>query len=129
MDFKEFTGKVQDELELATQAEAVRASRAFLTTLSERLYPGEADDLAGSLPMEIDHYVISASSGQRFSRDEFIQRVADIEHVDEPDAFRHIQLMMKILGETVPPGELADIRDGLPDEFEDFFEVVQIEAQ
>jgi uncharacterized protein (DUF2267 family) len=37
MDFNDFTGEVQHRLELATQGEAVRATRAVLQTLSERI--------------------------------------------------------------------------------------------
>lgn len=127
MKYHEFIGEVQNRLELPNPAKAVRASRAFLTTLAERLHRGEADDLAGSLPDELDYYVLEAEAGQRFSRDEFIERVADREEIDSPDAFRHVQLMFQLLSETVPPGELEDVRSGLPDEFNDFFELVDLE--
>lgn len=129
MKYHEFIGEVQNRLEKPDQAQAVKASRAFLTTLSERLFPGEAEDLAGALPEELDYYVLDAESGQRFSRDEFIQRVAEIEGVDKADAFRHIQVMMDILSEAVPEGELEDVTSELPEEFDDFFELVEEEVE
>lgn len=129
MKYSEFVGEVQHRLELPTEAKSVRACRAVLTTLSERLYEGEATDLAGALPMELDFYVLNAESEQRFDRDEFIQRVAEREDVDEPDAFRHIQVMMQMLHEALPEGQIKDIKAELPEEFEDFFELVELEAE
>ena len=54
MDFDEFTGQVQHRLELASTGEAVRAIRATLLPLGERLPEGNAEDLAANLPMEIE---------------------------------------------------------------------------
>ena len=66
MKFTEFVGQVQHRLELPGEGEAVRATRAVLQTLGERLQAGQATDLAGPLPMEIDYYLESADHGQRF---------------------------------------------------------------
>lgn len=127
MDYSDFIGEVQNELELPSQAHAVRATRAVLTTLGSRLYPGEASDLVGALPMELDYFVEQSLPDQNFSRDEFIERVAEIEEIDEADAFRHIQVVFGLLGNTVPAGEMQDIQDELPEEFEDFFELVDLQ--
>jgi len=48
MNFDEFTGQVQHRLELAETGEAVRAIRATLSTLGERIPEGNAEDLAAS---------------------------------------------------------------------------------
>lgn len=68
MNFDQFTGQVQNRLELPGTGEAVRAIRATLMTLGERIQEGEAKDLAGPLPMEIDYYLTGAVTehGQRF---------------------------------------------------------------
>ncbi len=79
MDYSDFIGQVQHRLQLGKQGQAVRAIRATLTTLGERLQEGEAKDLAGPLPMEIDWYLLQADSGQRFHFDEFVSRVAERE--------------------------------------------------
>ena len=89
MKYKEFVGQVQNRLELAELGEAVRATRAVLTTLGERLQEGEANDLAGSLPMEIDRYLTEAESGQRFDFAEFVDRVAEREGIERSDAQYH----------------------------------------
>ncbi|PSP83321.1 hypothetical protein BRC83_07395 [Halobacteriales archaeon QS_1_68_17] len=77
MNFDQFTGEVQHRLELPGTGEAVRAIRATLTTLGERIQEGEADDLAGPLPGEIGFYLIGAvgEHGQRFDWREFVDRV------------------------------------------------------
>lgn len=129
MQFSEFIGEVQNQLELPSEAKAVRSTRAVVTTLSERLYPGEAEDLAGSLPMEIDHYAREPVSGQSFDRDEFIDRVSEIEEVDRSDAHYHIQVVLSLMAETVPAGEMRDIYQELPEEFDEFFEHVDLELE
>ncbi|PSQ50930.1 hypothetical protein BRD15_00465 [Halobacteriales archaeon SW_6_65_15] len=85
MNYSDFIGEVQHRLEMGTQGEAVRATRAVLETLGERLQEGEASDLAGPLPMEIDYYLESADHGQRFDYDEFISRVAERENMNPED--------------------------------------------
>jgi uncharacterized protein (DUF2267 family) len=134
MNFDEFTGAVQHRLELPGTGEAVRASRATLTTLAERLQPGEASDLAGALPMEIDWYVEQAESGQRFDFDEFVTRVAEREGRPTPDkradVAYHARGVLAVVSEAIPAGELRQIRDQLPaDEgWDQLFQLVDVDA-
>nr|WP_268744616.1 DUF2267 domain-containing protein [Candidatus Halobonum tyrrellensis] len=51
MQFDEFSGEVQYRLELPGTGETVRAIRATLPTLGQRLPEGNAEDRAASLPM------------------------------------------------------------------------------
>ncbi len=124
MDYSDFTGEVQHRLELGTQGEAVRATRAVLSTLGERIQAGEASDLAAPLPMEIDYYVTSVDHGQRFDFDEFVNRVSERGGVDEADAAFYSQAIIALLADIVPGGELQDIADGLPADFDDLFDLV-----
>lgn len=125
MNFSDFTGEVQQRLELGTQGEAVRATRAVLQTLAERLHEGEATDLAGPLPMEIDWYLQSADHGQRFGWDEFVDRVGERAGVEESDAAFYAQAIVALVGDLAPGSELDDVRSGLPDEeFDALFELV-----
>ncbi len=125
MNYKEFLGQVQNRLELAELGPAVRATRATLTTLGERLPEGEATDLASPLPMEIDRYLAEADHGQRFGYDEFLNRVADREGVDRADANYHAQQIVAVVGEVVPVGNIEKAKNGLPDEFDKLFEFVE----
>ncbi|WP_458187098.1 DUF2267 domain-containing protein [Haladaptatus sp. NG-WS-4] len=127
MDYSEFIGQAQHRMELGKQGKAVRAIRATLTTLGERLQEGEAKDLAGPLPMEIDWYLENADSGQRFHFDEFVSRVAEREHVDRQKAMFHSKAIVALVDEVVPEGEMRQVRDQLPDEYDPLFELVGTE--
>jgi len=91
MNFDEFTGDVQHRLELPGTGETVRAIRATLMTLGERLPEGNAADLAASLPIEIKWYLTGAvrEHGRRFDWQEFVERVSEIEGTDPADAAYH----------------------------------------
>lgn len=123
MDYATFIGEVQQRAELASQGEALRITRATLTTLGERLEAGEAADLAGPLPMEIDRFLEEADSGQRFEYNEFVDRVAARASAEAADANFYANVVLSVVGETVPNPEFEDVRDQLPDEYEDLFEL------
>lgn len=129
MKYEEFTGQVQHRLELASQGEAVRASRAILTTFAERISADTAHELAEHLPMEIDRFLLDADSGQTFSYREFVDRVADYEHEDAPEANYDVQVFIAYLTEFVPSETIQRFRDDLPAEFDTLFEVADREAQ
>lgn len=128
MQYNEFIGQVQHRLELGQFGAAVRATRAVLTTLGERLHEGEATDLASPLPMEIDRYLAEADHGQRFDYQEFLERVADRGGVDQADANYHAQQVIAVVAEIVPPGNIEKARNGLPDDFDALFEAADLEA-
>ncbi|HDQ71511.1 MAG TPA: DUF2267 domain-containing protein [Chloroflexi bacterium] len=122
MQFDEFVGRVHNRAELASTGEALRAIRATLQTLSERVYFDEAQDLAAQLPREIGEYLTMVDDVESFSLGEFLDRVAERETVDLPDATYHARVVIEVLGETVTPGKMDDIRAQLPDEYKPLFE-------
>lgn len=136
MNFDEFTGQVQHRLSLPGTGEAVRAIRATLTTLGERIQEGEATDLAGSLPMEIDYYVTDAVAehGERFDWTEFVGRVWEREGMedrdDRADAAYHARVVLDVVNEVVSPNEMRQIRDQLPaaDGWDELFDVIDQNA-
>jgi uncharacterized protein (DUF2267 family) len=117
MNFDEFTGEIQHRLELPGTGEAVRAIRATLLPLGERIPAGNAEDLAASLPMEIQWYTTGAvhEHGQRFDWQAFVTRVAEIEGVDRPEAAYHAQVIVDLVATIVPPSDLRQLRDQLPE--------------
>ena len=123
MNFEDFTGQLQHRLELAEQGQAVRASRAILTTLGEATSPETARELADHLPMEIDRFILEADSGQEFSYHEFVTRIAEYEHADAPDANYDAQLFVAYLAEFVPADAIEGLREELPTEFDKLFAV------
>lgn len=124
MDHDRFVGEIQNRAQLASRGEAIRAIRCTLTTLGERFQAGEAKDLAAQLPMEVDRFLIEAKSGQRFDYDEFLDRVADCEGIERPDAARHARLVVGLVSETVYASEIQEVLSNLPDEYLDLFELV-----
>jgi len=131
MNFDEFTGTVQHRLELPGTGETVRAIRATLTTLGERMAEGNAHDLADSLPMEIGWYMTGPvkEHGQRFDWREFVERVSEIENAEPPEAAYHAQIIVDLVSTLVPPSDLRQFREGLPERQDDenwrkLFEVV-----
>lgn len=131
MNYDEFTGAVQHRLELPGTGQTVRAIRATLTTLGERIQEGEAKDLAGSLPMEIDFYLTGAVEeyGQHFDWDEFVRRVWEREGMNDPDdradAAYHARVVVALVAEAVPEGEMRQVRGQLPDD-EDWAELFEL---
>jgi uncharacterized protein (DUF2267 family) len=132
MNFDQFTGHVQHRLELPGTGESVRAIRATLMSLGERLRAGEAEHLASSLPMEVDFYLTGAvqEHGQRFDWQEFVERVREREgmtHREQgAEAAYHARVVVALVAEIVAPPELRQVRDQLPaDEgWEQLFELV-----
>ncbi|WP_225336324.1 DUF2267 domain-containing protein [Halomicrobium urmianum] len=131
MDFDEFTGQVQHRLELANTGEAVRATRATLSTLGRRIPEGNAEDLAASLPMEVKWYMTGAVSehGQRFDWTEFVERVSEIENVDRPEAAYRSRVVVDLVHSLVPESDFQQLRDQLPESDDDegwgnLFEIV-----
>lgn len=124
MDYSELIGEVQHRIDEADMGASVRNTRAVLTTLGERLQADEAKDLAGPLPREIGYYLRDAESGQRFDYQEFIARVAETAEVDEGEANVRAQAIVALVADVVPAGEVDDVADGLPADYEDLFEFV-----
>lgn len=122
MKYHEFLGQVQHRARLASLEEATRATRATLETLGERLYGGEAGNLAAQLPEEIGLYLRRGGGGESFDLDEFFGRVSLREGTDLPAAVFHARAVMDVLKEAVSPGLLRKVLDQLPEEYDRLFE-------
>ena len=131
MNFDEFTGTVQHRLELPNTGKAVRAIRATLMTLGERIPEGNADDLAASLPMEIKWYLTGAVAdhGQRFDWPEFVRRVGERSNTEGTDAAYQARVIVDLVGTEVPESDFQQLRGLLPEgeekgDWGELFEVV-----
>ena len=123
MQTHEFLGQVQNKAHLATLGEAMRATRATLETLAERLGPDESRHLAAQLPHEIQLFLSDAGTPmpERFSPDEFLQRVCAREGIALPESTQHARVVIDVLTEAVPPGEASDVLARLPDDYRRLF--------
>ena len=130
MNFDEFVGETQHRLELPDTGSTVRAIRATLMTLGQRIPEGNARDLAGSLPMEIDWYLTDAVTdhGQRFDWREFVDRVSKTTGAEPPDAAYQAQLIVDLVCSVVPESDVQQLRDQLPEspDTEDWGELFEV---
>ena len=78
--------------------------------------------------MEIDRFLREADSGQRFSFEEYLDRVGEIEGVDDRTALHHAQRIIALVSEVVPAGELRQVRAQLPPDFDELFGRVDAEV-
>ena len=131
MKFDEFTGQVQHRLQYPDTGRTLRAIRATLMTLGQRIPADNAEDLAANLPLEIKWYMTGAvyEHGQRFDWKEFVRRVSEIEQVDPPEAAYHARVIVDLIHEEVPPSDFRQLRDMLPESEDDenwrkLFEIV-----
>ena len=117
MNFDEFTGQAQHRLEMPGTGETLRAIRATLMTLGQRIPEGNAEDLAASLPIEIKWYLTGAvhEHGQRFDWPEFVERVSEIEGADPADAAYHARVVIDLVHAQVPASDFQQLRDMLPE--------------
>jgi uncharacterized protein (DUF2267 family) len=118
-DYAGFIATVEREADVPHE-QAERAVTATLETLGERISGGEAHDLAGQLPPELQRLVDRhAGDGPRpLSAGEFFQRVQSRERVPIMDAQDHVRAVFVALRQTVDPKEIADLASELPRELE-----------
>jgi uncharacterized protein (DUF2267 family) len=123
MQTHEFLGRVQNTAHLPTLDAAIRATRATLETLAERLGPDEARHLGAQLPHEIQLYLRGAGTPmpERFSSDEFFERVCAREGVDLPESTHHARAVIDVLTQAVSQGEIIDVMDRLPEDYRRLF--------
>lgn len=123
MQFHEFVGRVQHRARLASEGEALRATRATLEVLGQRLAGGEPSNLAAQLPEEIGRFLHGdGGAGERFDLDESFRRVGEREGVDLPVAAFHARAVIEVLQEAVSGGEIEDVRAQLPADYDPLFE-------
>ncbi len=123
MQYEEFLNKVQDRIGPAQPDEAERAIVATFETLGECISGGEATDLADQLSEELKEPLLRASGEpERLSLEEFLERLGEREGVDSDAARNHASAVMTVLREAVSGGELDNIREQLPREFEPLFQ-------
>jgi uncharacterized protein (DUF2267 family) len=123
MQTDEFLGQVQDKAHLATLGEAMRATRATLETLAERLGPDDTRHLAAQLPHEIQLFLSDTGLPvpERFSSDEFLLRVCAREGIDLTLSTDHARAVIDVLTQALSSGESIDVLDRLPDDYRRLF--------
>ncbi len=120
MKYDEFIGQVRTRAGLSSREDAQAATVATLTVLGQRLFGGEAKDLAAQLPPELASF-LKGQPEERFDLDEFYERISEEEGVGIEDAVKHARAVCSVLSDAVSAGEIKDVLSQLPKGFADLF--------
>lgn len=121
MQAEEFRSSVKELAEVETNEEADRAIRATLETLRERLAGNEPSNLADQLPGEFADYLRGQGGQDNFSLQEFYQRVAEKEGVEEMDGTRHARAVATTIQAAVDTNGMDHVRTQLKDDYKELF--------
>ena len=130
MQYEEFIGQVQHRAQLDSREAALGSTRATLETLSERIQPGEAENLGAQLPDELGRHLEKVDDVERFDYEEFLDRAADRENVGEgerPDVAYRSKVVLEVLEEATTGGAFEQFKTQLPDEYDELFELQEAE--
>ncbi|MDQ3922385.1 MAG: DUF2267 domain-containing protein [Actinomycetota bacterium] len=124
MQYEEFVERVRQRAELASHAEAERATRATVAMLGKYLTGGGGRlDVASQLPNELAEHLRfqSPMGGTISSYDDFLQRVGESEGVKYEEAEAHARAVMGILREVIGEGDMEKVRRQFPGELAPLF--------
>lgn len=130
MQYEEFIGQVQHRAQLDSQEAALSTTRATLETLSERIQPGEAENLGAQLPEELGRHLEKVDEVERFDFEEFVDRVAERENVgdgDRGEVTYRSRVVLEVVDEAVSEGAIDDVKHQLTEEFDELFELTETE--
>jgi uncharacterized protein (DUF2267 family) len=119
--YEEIVSRVAERAGLDREG-AKSSLETVLLTLAERIAPGQVEDLTLRLPTELRALLKRALANHpgRASHvpfDEFVERIAQLEGVDLPDATRHVRAVLTTLREAVGDDEFFDVTVQLPPEY------------
>lgn len=121
MQYDDFIDRVQQRAGLDSQERAVRAVRATLETLGERLSRMETRQLAAQLPNQLRAHFHAKAESQIFSLEEFFKRVSARASVRQSEAAKQARAVIGVLREAVSAGEIEDVRIELAPEYDALF--------
>lgn len=125
MQYSEILNSVKAEAGINDDAQAEKAIQATLETLKKRIIGDEASNLAAQLPEEIGQYLRGreGENGEHFSLEEFYQKVAETESVDQSAASAHVRGVFSALSAAVSSGEMDKIKNDLSEDYGELFAV------
>lgn len=134
MDYDTFLGEVQNRGQLSSREDAVTATRITLETLSQRIIPDEAENLAAQLPREVGIFLADVDTVEQFEWDEFVDRIVEKGQYTEDeraDAVHHARVVMDVVDDAVTGNTLENLRDQISsaDDWNDLFALVDQEEK
>lgn len=128
MNYDQFIKAVKDSGNFSDRDSAIKATKAVLETMRERLLGDEASNLAAQLPAELGDCLRGREGqmGDNFKIEEFYTRVANRAGVDIEVAAPYARTVMTVLSQAVSPGEFTDVRVNFAKDYDELFvEVAQ----
>ena len=123
MKFDEFIKHVQSAGQFESRDAAIQAAKAVLETLRDRIVGDEASQLAAQLPGDLADCLHGreGENGDHFPIEEFYKRICDKEGVDAETAAMHTRAVFTVLQSAVTPGEFADVKSNLSEDYDELF--------
>jgi uncharacterized protein (DUF2267 family) len=119
MQFDEFIDRVQERAGLHSREDAEAITRAVLETLGERLDRKVRNGVLAQLPGELKELVLMrAQESDEYNVEEFFNRVGARADLTYQDATERTRQVLSVLREAISDGEIQDIRESLPDEYD-----------
>jgi uncharacterized protein (DUF2267 family) len=123
MKFDDFVDRVQEQTKLSTREEAISITRAVLETLGERLDRKVRNGVVAQLPDELKEFLLARSDNtDRYELTEFYNRVGARADLKYQEASERTWQVFSVLRQAIPEGEIQDILEDLPSEYEELFE-------
>ena len=122
MQFDDFIQKVQEQTRLATREESIVITRAVLETLGERLDRKVRNGVEAQLPKELKDFLLArVESTDQYELAEFYNRVAARADLKHQNGIEHTRQVLSVLRQAIARGEIRDILESLPGEYEELF--------
>lgn len=121
MQTDEFVKLVQERANVTSGDDALETIAAVLETFGERIPRNERADLTTELPGQLRAYARRRLETEQFTLEEFYNRVAARSGLGAPQAIEQTHVVMGVLQEAVSAGQMQQVREKLPPEFEELF--------
>ena len=123
MKYDEFIKHIQSSAQLDSREEAEKATQITLEIIKERIVGDEASQLAAQLPEGLAKHLRGREGqpGDHFKIEEFYQRICDRGNVEPETAASYARAVFAVLELAVSPGEFADVRINLSEDYNELF--------
>jgi uncharacterized protein (DUF2267 family) len=119
MQFGEFIDRVQERTGLSSRDDVEAVIKAVLETLGERLDRKVRNGVEAQLPNELkESLLVRAQAIGQYNVEEFFNRVGARADLTYQDATERTRQVLSILREAISDGEIQDIRESLPGEYD-----------
>ncbi|WP_222913566.1 DUF2267 domain-containing protein [Natrinema sp. SYSU A 869] len=84
-------------------------------SISQRIEPGQAENLAAQLPREVGIFLTDVDTVERFEWDEFIDRIVEKGNYspedEQADAVHHARVVMDVVDDAIIDNAIENLRD------------------